>query len=396
MIAPSLTSRRHHTDLQPLATRPDHPVGQTRRRSTHGRGSPRPKPIAPLPSPSIIAARSYYLELSSPLEPENNAIKWRRTLIQGQQVPRRHSVIPPTGNSISQLENLTFSSVRNGIQPVPDGEGTKPLIKTEDEDLPMGLIGASAVVQPLRKSSLLCGIPQEVLRQVPFQYTHDHLRDWGYVYLGNSETADAFVNAVSLRRPSLALVEGDIQIKPIDLVTIRARLIPKAKERKPFLIQRQFNIEELRSRIPKLPVSLDQESKTPTRLRRSGRNRRSSTWQAASATNKKPEICKTLIAGTSSLGNGALPIRKYPASPFIFPSLLTVRKIDIEYALHYLPVLAALMLSGHVRKYDTIDLPLPHPGAWRETVTYVYTCIGHRSISAAARENIQYLAGHAD
>jgi hypothetical protein len=54
------------------------------------------------------------------------------------------------------------------------------------------------------------------------------------------------------------------------------------------------------------------------------------------------------------------------------------------------------MLSGHVRKYDTIDLPLPHPTAWRETVAYVYTCIGHRSISAAARENIKYLAGHAD
>jgi hypothetical protein len=258
----------------------------------------------------------------------------------------------------------------------------KPLIKSEDEDVPMGLIGASAIVQPLRKSSLLCGTPQEVLRQVPFQYTHDHLRDWGYVYLGNSQTADAFVNAISLRRPSLALVEGDIQIKSIDLVTIRARLIPKAKERKPFW-----------SNDSSTSKNYVQGSRNyPSPLTR----RRSSTWQAASATNKRPEICKTLIAGTSSLGNGALPIRKYPASTFIFPSLLTVRKIDIEYALHYLPVLAALMLSGHVRKYDTIDLPLPHPGAWRETVTYVYTCIGHRSISAAARENIKYLAGHAD
>jgi hypothetical protein len=81
---------------------------------------------------------------------------------------------------------------------------------------------------------------------------------------------------------------------------------------------------------------------------------------------------------------------------FHIPIPTNSQKIDIEYALHYLPVLAALMLSGHVRKYDTIDLPLPHPAAWRETVKYVYTYIGHRSISAAARENIQYLAGHAD
>jgi hypothetical protein len=216
------------------------------------------------------------------------------------------------------MENLTFSSAAKGIQPVPDREEAKTLIKSEDEDVCITLIGANPLVQPLQKSSLLCGTPKEVLRQVPFQYTHDHLRDWGYAYLGNSQTADAFVNAVGLRRPSLALVEGDIQVKSIDLVTIRARVIPKAKERKPFLIQRQFNIEELRSRILKSPVSLDQESNTPTRLRRSGRNRRSSAWQAASAANKTSGICKTPIAGTSSLGNGALPIRKYPASPFSY------------------------------------------------------------------------------
>lgn len=337
MIAASLTSRRHHPDLQPLAARPDPPVGPTRRRSTQGRGSVPSQPTAPLPSPSIIAARSYYLELSSPIAPEDNAIKRQRILIQGQQVLRRHSVIPTTGNLISQLENLTFSSAAKGIQPVPDREEAKTLIKSEDEDVSMSLIGASALVQPLRKSSLLCGTPQEVLRQVPFQYTHDRLRDWGYAYLGNSQTADTFVNAVSLRRSSLALVEGDIQVKSIDLVTIRARVIPKAKERKPFLIQRQFNIEELRSRIPKSPVSLDQESKTPTRLRRSGRNRRSSAWQATSAANKTPEICKAPIAGTSSHGNGSLPIRKYPLSHFHIPVPTNSQKIDIEYALHYLP-----------------------------------------------------------
>ncbi|PMD14956.1 hypothetical protein NA56DRAFT_754394 [Hyaloscypha hepaticicola] len=362
MIAASLTSRRHHPDLQPLAARPDPPVGPTRRRSTQGRGSVPSQPTAPLPSPSIIAARSYYLELSSPIAPEDNAIKRQRILIQGQQVLRRHSVIPTTGNLISQLENLTFSSAAKGIQPVPDREEAKTLIKSEDEDVSMSLIGASALVQPLRKSSLLCGTPQEVLRQVPFQYTHDRLRDWGYAYLGNSQTADTFVNAVSLRRPSLALVEGDIQVKSIDLVTIRARVIPKAKERKPFLIQRQFNIEELRSRTPKSPAEIDarQPSKPPQ------------------LQIKHPKSARPLLQVPQAMAADHFPFA------------------NIEYALHYLPVLAALMLSGHVRKYDTIDLPLQHPAAWRETVTYVYTCIGHRSISAAAKENIKYLAGHAD
>jgi hypothetical protein len=52
------------------------------------------------------------------------------------------------------------------------------------------------------------------------------------------------------------------------------------------------------------------------------------------------------------------------------------------------------MLSGHVRKGDAIDLPMPYPEAWKETVTYIYT--GLKSLTAAARKNVSYLAGHGD
>ncbi len=52
------------------------------------------------------------------------------------------------------------------------------------------------------------------------------------------------------------------------------------------------------------------------------------------------------------------------------------------------------MLSGHVRKGDTIDLPIPNPAAWRDTITYIYT--GREEMGTAAKENISYLAGHGD
>lgn len=65
--------------------------------------------------------------------------------------------------------------------------------------------------------------------------------------------------------------------------------------------------------------------------------------------------------------------------------------IDLEFARSYLPVLAALLLSGHVREGDTLDLPIPHPQAWRQTVDYVYT--GRDKPSLAVRENILYLGG---
>ncbi|EHL01131.1 hypothetical protein M7I_2822 [Glarea lozoyensis 74030] len=66
--------------------------------------------------------------------------------------------------------------------------------------------------------------------------------------------------------------------------------------------------------------------------------------------------------------------------------------IHVTYALHFLPVLAALLLSGHVRKGDTIDLPLPNPDSWAEVVGWVYT--GNPvALSDGARENVEYLGG---
>lgn len=65
---------------------------------------------------------------------------------------------------------------------------------------------------------------------------------------------------------------------------------------------------------------------------------------------------------------------------------------DIEYAMHYLPVLAALMLSGHVRKRDVIELPLPRPEAWLQTVAWIYTG-KPESGDPAIKENVLYLGG---
>jgi hypothetical protein len=65
--------------------------------------------------------------------------------------------------------------------------------------------------------------------------------------------------------------------------------------------------------------------------------------------------------------------------------------LDLEYARSYLPVLAALLLSGHVREGDVLDVPIPHPQAWTQTVAYVYT--GRGDLTDPIRENIIYLGG---
>lgn len=65
--------------------------------------------------------------------------------------------------------------------------------------------------------------------------------------------------------------------------------------------------------------------------------------------------------------------------------------LDLPYAQTYLPALAVLMLSGHVRTGDTIDLPMPHPEAWTPTVAYAYT--GRGELTEAMKQNILHLGG---
>lgn len=49
------------------------------------------------------------------------------------------------------------------------------------------------------------------------------------------------------------------------------------------------------------------------------------------------------------------------------------------------------MYSGHVRTGDSIDLPMPHPEAWSQTLAYVYT--GSGELTEAVRRNVVHLGG---
>ncbi|KAM0516535.1 hypothetical protein ACHAPS_008614 [Verticillium nonalfalfae] len=165
------------------------------------------------------------------------------------------------------------------------------------------------------------------------------LRAWGHVYYGDAKNADVFVNAVALRRTSDASTASEHSNteetpqhspnpgqQPRRHSVVRARVRPRNIDRKPFLIQREFDLTELRSTIPE-------------------------------------------------------PLRTQSTPGFR----------HLEYARAHLPVLAALIVSGHVREGDVIDLPLPHPEAWTNTVAYVYT--GQGEMTDAIRENILHLAG---
>lgn len=63
----------------------------------------------------------------------------------------------------------------------------------------------------------------------------------------------------------------------------------------------------------------------------------------------------------------------------------------LDYARRYLPVLAAVILSELVQPGDMVEVPLPHPRAWEDTATHVYT--GRNPLTEPIRQNILYLGG---
>ena len=305
--------RKRHKDLQPLATSNDSAHGHEGRASI-------PSSVAltntsALPSPSVLAAREYFLETSPPIGQNSNALQRRRTLIEVQEFPKRHSVMPSPGGLATKMATFTVSCADQNLELVRETPKSEPLVKIqESEDVSMAKVKQSDLVKMTAVATAVRSQPVpvpvvEVLPQPPFQYTHDRLRDWGHAYLGNTATADAFINAVSLRRPSLALVKegsGEGRLRSAAMVTIRARVHPRAKERKPFLIQRQFDIEELRASIPAVPRPAERVSSP---LRRFHRTRQSSAQLLPNA-NPRRESPRKSSEMLAPLRKGAVPIRE--------------------------------------------------------------------------------------
>ncbi|KAH6853331.1 hypothetical protein B0I37DRAFT_348794 [Chaetomium sp. MPI-CAGE-AT-0009] len=204
------------------------------------------------------------------------------------------------------------------------------------------------------------------------QQIQESLQDWGHVYFGNGPIADCFVSAVALRRHSdSSSTDGDAaaQERPAGVsneVTIRARVRPCALNREPFLLKRKFSMDGLRATLPELPPlsaglrrpssELPVRSPLPTGRRRSS---------VAAGAKHGLDLDRSHVQSTSTV------------------------PIHATYARAFFPVLAAFLYSGHIEKGDIIDLPMPNPKAWAQTVAHVYT--GQGELTEAIKQNIEYL-----
>jgi hypothetical protein len=254
-ILPQISSRSHHRDLRPLATN-QVDTRQLRGRSPTSRSpesgaSRTPDSATSLASPTLAAIRQYYHDTGLKTALQTVSSSRQPSLKPHQEFPRRHSILSP-GGLATRVGKVTVSS--------PSGSGPSaecPSIAAEPQGRLLNGVNCGELAKigsAVSKREPPWPNPlSHTAGKIPSEYTHGRLREWGHVYLGNIATADVFVKAVHLRKPDdtrLPLNSGKSPERlknstpSIDLskdIVVRARVHPKAKERKPFLMQRRFN-----------------------------------------------------------------------------------------------------------------------------------------------------------
>lgn len=307
--------------------------------------------LSPSPlSPSSIPSSAYSGSL------DGAARKKDRTLVNSLG----HKISPASASSPKLLTSV---------------EGQSPLVSKLEE---VSLHLADAKKSSSARSPLAT---QGGLSDGPTHYRSRSREDYGRI-----TTADAFVIARSIRRPNSPADDDwnpfwEDELSKSDLprrLTLRAVIRPKASGRQTFLIQRNFDIDELRARAS----ANAPESASPSRAGRKplpvpekwlSDNRRPTTTLPSPQAERSPKITSHLRA-----------YEKLIRDPKTVP-------IHTQYAISALPALATILISGHVRSGDIIYLPVPHAESWPQTVRYIYT--GEGALTTAMRENIIYLGG---
>ncbi len=268
--------RYHHTDLQPLTTThvtACHPISSS---PSTGHDAPASPPSScsaiSLASPSLAAVRKYYRDhgLRTAFQTQSSPKEHRVYISEG--LPRRQSILSP-GGLATRMERIAISSPVNSarIEQVRDrlsiAEVSREMLL---DGVNSGELARLGSVFSRRLSSPHSSILSSVSARISSKTNHDRLRAWGPAYLGNTAVADVYVKAVQLRISDQAKdsskfnvseqggpsgtfdhpTEGIVSTTNSKVITVRARVLPRAKERRPFLIQRRFNLEEMRASAP--------------------------------------------------------------------------------------------------------------------------------------------------
>ncbi|KFY15940.1 hypothetical protein V492_01666 [Pseudogymnoascus sp. VKM F-4246] len=407
--------RQRPYNLRPLSTTHIKPE-QRQRGSPHPYRSNSPyrePPETPtsaisLATPSLAGARKYYRDngLHTALQSPSQS-----PLTAGR--PRRYSGLTPTG-LVTRFDGLHASSP---LLVNPSPINSRRSFAEESRDMLLAgtnrselsrASGVSTDSRDHRSERSYSGLPTRRLGKPP----PGRLREFGHIYLGHVGSADVFIRATHSRVPNQNKERRDsvmsnngededyitIPQSDNDHVVIRARVVPYGKERKPFLIQRRFSkadIEASRPTTAEEPKGKEQET---SKKDEAGSEKGDEGAEGENGSKAALETAPEEPASTPSPQTAAAAMSPPPPKETTEPVTTVttgpkrrVMPIHMDYALKYLPLLGAIMLSGYIRRGDTIDIPLPYPDAWSDTVAHVYTGAG--VASDAIKANVAHLAG---
>ena len=228
--ATPITAKHLPSPLQPSTPRYDSSVrqhemamveslGGRSRQGSYGSDRSLSRPLSPV-AEQAMATRVINMTMDSPVRNTTPALP-----VTAPGTPQQRSVSAQRQQTIAEE---TRSMLLSGMSP------------SEANDL--GVV-------PSRRLSAPADVTQKQRRQSLMLLQTDMLQTWGHVYFGDPTRADVFVAPSALRRLSgTDGVEGHSNHP--DRLVIRARVRPRSKERKPFIITRSFNLGELRATLP--------------------------------------------------------------------------------------------------------------------------------------------------
>ncbi|KAK0391994.1 hypothetical protein NLU13_1492 [Sarocladium strictum] len=231
----------------------------------------------------------------------------------------------------------------------------------------------------------------------------------GGQYLSNPAAADAYVRAVEIRHGSVVSNSGMTAVReehmdvdgadgrsPSPLSDVPAnpfgnslllRIVIHSPGRSSVAMTREFDRRRLRDTIPdfaRSPNTPNSGTSTGTAAPTSATvSTPVSAISSMSFARRRKSQIRAQHAGTPTTPVSASPTRRLAMPPV---------PIHLPFARAHAPALAAVLLLRETHKGDSIDLPMPFPGAWLETSAYMYTG-NEELLSERVKQNIWYLGG---
>lgn len=224
---------------------------------THQNPMSAPSPLSVKPLPSPLPSSVNRAGAHSPLAP-----------IAEQAIVARVGLMSMDSPMLRRAPALAVTAPNTPGTPTAQGARNRSMAEQTRNMLLSGMTPSQANdlgTVANRRLSAPADMLQKQRRQSILLMQPDKLQDYGHVYLGNPTKADVFVAPSALRRQSAVYIKSEGVEE--NRVAIRARVRPRSKDRRPFVIARNFDLDQLRTTIPSptmSPEDVPASARTPT------------------------------------------------------------------------------------------------------------------------------------